>query len=238
MTTIKQNSKSLQEFYDAINQALNMVLTKISMTHKEAAEQKSLTMETQSKAVRTFITGLNSPLIRTTLYGGMPKSLSQAFAIAQTIQYDNQHLQLQTKVYEQQRNTRKFYAETRPNSNPNFRYQSQQQNQTQKPNSTATPQHRELTPMEVDSSGQYVQRTQFTPRDPQQMKRQRESSFQYMNKQPPSFQHVIKQQRVNQINETDDIQSIHDDSLDNKCDTEAHDCQSITSEQGSIFLDE
>lgn len=46
MTSLKQNSKTLQEFYDAINQALNMVLTKITMTYKEAAEQKSLIAET------------------------------------------------------------------------------------------------------------------------------------------------------------------------------------------------
>lgn len=39
MTSIKQQSKSLQEFYDAINQSLNMVLTKITMTYKEPAKQ-------------------------------------------------------------------------------------------------------------------------------------------------------------------------------------------------------
>lgn len=89
MTSIKQQSKSLQEFHDAINQSLNMVLTKITMTYKEPAEQKSLITETQRKAIRTFITGLNSTLIHTTLYGNMPDSLPKAFAVAQTIEYDN-----------------------------------------------------------------------------------------------------------------------------------------------------
>lgn len=236
MTTIRQHSKTLQEFYDTINQALNMVLTKIAMTYKEAAEQKSLIAETQSKAVRTFITGLNSSLIRTTLYGNMPNSLSRAFAIAQTIQYDNQHLHLEFKMHEQQKNARKI-AETQPNSNPNFRYQSQQVNQNQKPNVNAMPQQEKPMPMEIDRSGQFTQKNKFQSNDFQQIKRPREPSFQYMNK-PPIFQHVNKHQRVNHVDEVDDIQSIRDLSMDNNCDTENHDCQSVISEQASVFLEE
>lgn len=236
MTTIRQHQKTLQEFFDAINQALNMVLTKIAMTYKEAAEQKSLIAETQRKAIRTFITGLNSPLIRTTLYSNMPNSLSQAFAIAQTIQYDNQHLHLELKMHEQQGSMKKS-VETKPGSNPNFRYQSQPPNRNQKPSYMAAPPRDNPTPMEIDRSGQFVQKNQFQSNDFQQMKRQREPSFQYANKQP-SFQHVNKQQRMNHIDDTDDIQSIRDDSMENNCDTEDHDCQSTTSEQGSIFLEE
>lgn len=240
MTTIKQSSKSLQEFYDAINQALNMVLTKIAMTYKEAAEQKSLIAETQSKAIRTFITGLNSALIRTTLYGNMPNSLSKAFAIAQTIQYDNQHLQLEYKVAEQQRNAKKF-IETRPNSNPNFRYQTQQLNSTPKSNFNAAPQiktQQKPTPMEVDSSGQFVQKMQSQRNDFHQMKRQREPSFQYTNKPLPSFQHANKSPRVNHIEENDDIHSVYENSMDNNCDDETNDNQSIVSVEESIFLGE
>lgn len=244
MTTVKQSSKSLQQFYDEINQALNMVITKITMTYKEAAEQKSLITEAQSKAVRTFVTGVNSPLIRTTLYGSMPKSLSQAFAVAQTIQYDNQHLQLEFRMSEQQKYMKK-QGEAKPTFNPNFRYQSQQPNQISRQNVTGAPQftqHKQQTtptPMEIDGSGQYVQKNQFQPNNFQQSKRQRESSFQFMNKQQPSsFQHLNKQQRVNHVEETDDIQSVYDDSLENNCETEIPDCQSTISEQGSTFLEE
>lgn len=240
MTTIKQHSKSLQEFYDAINQALNMVLTKIAMTYKEAAEQKSLIAETQSKAIRTFITGLNSALIRTTLYGNMPNSLSKAFAVAQTIQYDNQHLQLEYKSVEQQRNAKKF-VETRPASNPNFRYQTQQLNPTSKPNFNAAPQNKlqqKPTPMEIDSSGQFVQKTQNQHNDFHQTKRQREPSFQYANKPSPSFQHTNKSPRVNHIEESDDIHSVYENSMENNCDEETQDNQSTISEEGSIFLGE
>lgn len=61
------------------------------MAYKEKAAQQSLINESQQKAVRTFIMGLNSPFMRTTLYGNTPKSLAEAFTIAQTIFYDNQH---------------------------------------------------------------------------------------------------------------------------------------------------
>lgn len=238
MTMIRQNGKSLQEFYDELNQALNMVLTKIAMTYKEAAEQKSLVTETQSKAIRTFVTGLNSALIRTTLYGSMPKSLSEAFAIAQTIQYDNQHLQLEFKKPIQMNAMKK--SEARPNFNPNFQYQTQQMNQTPRPNFATPPQPKQQqnpTPMEVDPSKQYVQRTQFQQNNWQAEKRQREPSFQY-NKLQPSFQHINKQQRVNHVDESIDICSVYDNPLENNYETEAEDSQTAVSEQESTFLEE
>lgn len=228
MTMIKQSNKSLQEYYDTINQALNMVLTKITMSYKEKAEQNSLTIESQSKAIRTFITGLNSSLIRTTLYGNMPKTLSQAFAIAQTIQYDNQHLQLDHQFgLHQQKIMKKPTNDVKPGFNPNFRYQPQQSTQAPK-QGTFIPhykQQQKMTPMEVDSSGQNIQRKQFQPQrnDFQPMKRERE----------PSFQHMNKHQRVNHVDAPDDIHSIyHHDSLENNCDdAEDVDCQSTVSGQ-------
>lgn len=232
MTNIRQSGKSLQEFYDAINQALNMVLTKIAMTYKEINEQNALITETQGKAIRTFVTGLNSSLIRTTLYGSMPKSLAEAFAVAQTIQYDNQHMQLESKMFDQQKAVKKSNGDVKPNFNPSFRYQSQRP--TQAPNQ----QQQKPTPMEVDPSKQYVQRNQFQPNN---FKRDREPSFQYANKQQSSFQHMNKQQRVNHLGESDEIQSVfqHGASLDNNCDEmENADCQSNVSTQESTFLDE
>lgn len=127
MTSIKQLGRSLQEYYDVINQALNMVLTKIVMTYKIEAEQKSLTAETEQKAIRTFIMGLNSAMMRNTLYGNTPKTLSKAFAIAQTIYYDNKHLQLD---HESRKNEKKHQTFTQQSQqmkyNPNFNYNKQQ----------------------------------------------------------------------------------------------------------------
>lgn len=235
MMAIKQQSKSLQEFYDDINQSLNMVLTKITMSYKEAGEQKSLVTEAQQKAIRTFITGLNSNLIRTTLYGNMPNSLSKAFATAQTVQFDNQHMQLENKTSEQQKNDKRA-NKMNPNFNPNFRYQSMQPNQTPKPNVNPVPQNKQSsTPMEVDGSGQFVQKTQQATNGFQQMKRQREPSFQYANKPSTSYQHLNKTQRINHVEETDDNSSTDENSMDNNCDTEE---QSTALELESVFLEE
>lgn len=241
MTNIRQNGKTLQEYFDAINQALNMVLTKVTMTYRETAEQRSLMTETQSKAIRTFVTGLNSSLIRTTLYGSMPKSLAEAFAVAQTIQYDNQHMQLESKSHERQGTMKKQNGDGKPNFNPNFRYQSQQPMQTSGRDTAAGSHNKQQTkpiPMEVDNSKQYVQRTQFRPNDPQAVKREREPSFQHMQRQPSSFQRM-KHQRVNHVDEPDDIQTVFacDDSLENNPDdVENADLQSTSQE--SIFLGE
>lgn len=40
MTSIKQWNKTLQTYHDVINQALNLVITKVVMTYKEEAEQR------------------------------------------------------------------------------------------------------------------------------------------------------------------------------------------------------
>lgn len=236
LTTMQQNGKTLQEFYDDVNQALNMVLTKIAMTYKTSAEQKSLGAETQAKAIRTFVTGLNSAMVRTTLYGTMPKTLSEAFAIAQTIQYDNQYLRLEMGKPVQPPNS----APKKLNYHPNFQYQSQPTNHTPKQNLNqnfvAIPQQHhppKPTPMEVDMSKQYVQQNNW-----QAEKRQREQSFQNVNKRLPSFQHLTKQQRVNNVEQADEILSVQEYSMENNDDGEAHEIQSAASETKSVFLEE
>lgn len=85
MTSIKQLDKNLQEFYNAINEALNLVIGKIVLDYKNEKEQKSLVAEAQKKAVRTFIVGLRSRMMRHILYGRAPMTLAEAFTIAQTV---------------------------------------------------------------------------------------------------------------------------------------------------------
>lgn len=237
MTSIKQNQKTLQEYYDDINQALNMVITKIAMSYKESGEQKSLICEAQGKAIRTFVTGVNSSLIRTTLYGSSPKSLSQAFSIAQTIQYDNQHLQLEYHTRDSKKLTKNI-VDTKMNFHPNFRYEANASKMTGKQNQTNTwpTKQQSPTPMDIDSSKQNIQKTQYQQHELQALKRQRDPSFQYAHKQNSSFQHVGKQQRINHVNETEDIQSIYDDT--NQYDNENFENISSSSEKESTFLEE
>lgn len=94
MTSIKQMNRTLQEFYDAINQALNLVISKIVLTYKTINEQRPLIEEAQQKAVRTFIIGLKSHATRNILYSHQPKTLADALATSQTVYFDNQYLQL------------------------------------------------------------------------------------------------------------------------------------------------
>lgn len=67
LTSVRQGNKTLQEYYDTINQALNMVITKIVMTYKNPDKQRSLKEQMQQKAVRTFIVGLKSAMTRNIL---------------------------------------------------------------------------------------------------------------------------------------------------------------------------
>lgn len=182
MTTIRQGGKTLQEYYDSINRALNTVITKIVMTYKHCEEQKSLTEQMQQKAVRTFIIGLKSSATRSILYGQSPKSLSAAFAIAQTVYYDSQYLQLEQRS-EPQKAQSNFQQQNAPAKyNPNFNYNKSPQ-QPQKPKEFKRPE-----PMEVDNSNRYVQ----TNTQNNGQKREYDSSRQRLL-QPN------KMQRINQL---------------------------------------
>lgn len=146
LTSIKQGNKSLQEYFDTINQALNMVITKIVMSYKSSHEQASLIAETKQKAIRTFTMGLKNAMTRSILYANTPKSLTQAFAISQTVFYDNQFLQL-----DQQHDANKPFVRTQRQhipvgSNPNFNYAKMRQ---------PTPPISKPEPMEVDTTNRF-----------------------------------------------------------------------------------
>lgn len=202
MTSIKQGSKNLQDYYDAINQALNMVITKIVMTYKYADEQRSLTEQTQQKAVRTFIVGLKNAVTRNILYGQSPKSLAAAFAIAQTVFYDNQYLQLDQNR-ELQRCQDRFLTRIQQNSPPKF---SLNFNYNKPPQVSQPKEYRKPEPMEVDNSNRFRQSTNW--RQPNQQvniqanaqKRDYDSSRRQLN-QPPKIQ------RINQLQDNELTQS-------------------------------
>lgn len=119
MTSIKQFGKTLQEYHEAINQALHLVITKIVHAYKQEAEQRSLVAEAQRKAVRTFIIGLNNPMMRNILYGRTPGTLAEALAIAQTVYYDYQY----TESSRQERRGPPKYDTNYNNKKPNLNQQ-------------------------------------------------------------------------------------------------------------------
>lgn len=241
MTSIKQGNKSLQEFFDAINQALNLVMTKITMTYKEKAAQQSLITEAKQKSVRTFTMGLNSSFMRTTLYGNTPKSLAEAFAIAQTIFYDNQHMMFEKQNSEKirPRQYERNNMREQPTFNPNFRYENVQRqnldsNQIRKPFQKST--EEKLEPMDVDPSRQFVKTTQQQSRQFSKpnlaVKRDFNSSRNYS--QP------LKLQRVNNIDEKTAAEYREYDSLTPEFGEEVDNLSecSAVSKTSSAFLEE
>lgn len=94
MTSIRQHGKTLQEYHDAINQALKLVISRIILPYKTPEEQRVLINQVQVKAIRTFIIGLKSYFMRNILYGGAYGTLAEVYSTAQTIYYDDQYLEL------------------------------------------------------------------------------------------------------------------------------------------------
>lgn len=132
MTSMKQNNKTLQEFHDDINEALHLVISKIVLAYNTEQEQRSLVAEAQIKAVRTFVVGLRSQMMRNILYSRAPGTLGEAFAIAQTVYYDHQQIQIDQKQesqrYQPRTQQKQFYT---PKLNPNINYDKSMQNSTQ-----------------------------------------------------------------------------------------------------------
>lgn len=156
MTSIKQGNRTLHEFYDSINQALNLVVSKINMTYLNEASQKDMLKEANQKAIRTFIMGSNNQFIRSTLYGDSPKTIAQAYAIAQIIFYENQHLDSDhhTEKHQNERkpainnqNYEPNFVE-KPRFNPSFNFTKPNQQSTQAPYNNNQPKPE---PMEVDN---------------------------------------------------------------------------------------
>lgn len=124
MTSIKQWNKTLKEFHDVINEALHLIISKIVMDYKTEEEQRSLIAEAKINAVRTFVVGLKSEMMRHILYSRTPGSLAEAFTIAQTVYYDHLHTEINNVRPNQMGSSRnqtrpkaKTYVPTTYNSN-------------------------------------------------------------------------------------------------------------------------
>lgn len=192
MTSIKQYGKTLQEYHDSINQALNLVISKIILTYKNTDEQRALISQAQLKAIRTFIIGLKSYAMRNVLYGGKYRTLANVYAVAQTVYYDNQYLEMDRNCdtrREKQTPLKGFYPGTQHNKIPTKFTVNQNCNPPQ-------PIHKSE-PMDIDSSNRIKINNNW--RQPQMntpQKRDYNSSRQYTT-QPN------KMQRINQLQESE-----------------------------------
>jgi hypothetical protein len=164
MISIKQNDKNLGQYFNAILFSLNDTISKIVMLYPTDTEQRSLINETQKKAVRTFIVGLKSRTTRQILYGRQPKTLTEAYSIAQTVLYDNESMQLdqnksifQQRTHQQHSTNHNKQQKQWTNNNPwnqqrNHNFNNHNFNQQR--NNNFYQQRNYSEPMEVDGSGQ------------------------------------------------------------------------------------
>lgn len=96
LIVLQQGRMTVHEFYDKINEKLNMIITKIHMSHKEPAVANALIDNMREKALRTFITGLSNN-VGHVLYSSNPKTLADAYARLQTILSDRDRMTFATQ---------------------------------------------------------------------------------------------------------------------------------------------
>lgn len=244
LTSIKQMNKTLREYFEEINQALQSVISKITFAYKNVNEQDALINEARQKAVRTFITGLRSQASRTILYSQNPKTVEEAYTTAQTVYYNDQYFHLdqhrESQRREQQKNqlrpqrqfflnpnmqpTRNFPAG--PNMNVNY---NQPQQQFQPKNKQEK--------MNMETSNHFKQTTDWQRPNTQMNGQQREYNYSRQHAQQPH-----KTQRINQIH--DEEMDANDGCKDDICDQIPDDLISNSSHgtnettTSSAFLDE
>lgn len=193
LVSIKQNDKTLHEYHNALNFALNAVISKIVMSYNKLDEQRSLIAEAQKKAIRTFIVGLKFRMMRHILYGQQPTTLSEAYTIAQTVFYDNEQLQLE-QCSLGTRNQSPQQRNPKMNNNGNRNEWNQQRFNNYKANEWNQPRinnnYNVPEPMEIDGSNR-TRQTNWRQRETPQ-KREYNSSRQ-------RFEQPQKAQRMNQL---------------------------------------
>lgn len=194
MTSMRKTNKTLQEFHDAINEALHLVISKIVLDYKTESEQRSLVAEAQVKAVRTFVVGLRSQMMRHILYSRTPGTLAEAFAIAQTVYYDHQYTE--SKEYqtgsEQRQN---FSTKFKPN------YSKPTQDSTQ--------------PRFINKS-EPIKKNEFRRENWHQQNPQQTQKFQKINQIQNDESELLNEGRTSD----EDLQNIPDDLVSNiSCET-------------------
>lgn len=142
MMVLQQNKLNVDEFYDKVNEKLNSIINKINMTYKERVTANAFIESVNSKALRTFITGLNNKKGEL-LYAANPSSLPEAYARLQTIMNDQHRINFVNRFNNNDRG-RDFHQQMR---NPQFKFSERNSNE-----------HRMVQPMEVDKSTAFSKR--------------------------------------------------------------------------------
>lgn len=239
MTTIKQHGKTLQEYHDSINQALNLVISRILLTYKLPEEQHVLINQAQLKAIRTFIIGLKSHAMRNLLYGGRYNALADVYKSAQTIYYDNQYLELDCEA----RNTTP-HIQSKFRSNMQFKKPLPKLNvnvSCNQPPKNVVPNVNKSEPMEIEETRQ---NPNWKPNPNWRQRNNAPQKREYSSSRQPS-QQPYKLQRINNIQDELPYEKNPNDGYEGDiCETIPDDLLSVSSnatirtDVSSAFLEE
>lgn len=212
MRRITQNRSSLSEYHDRINQALNLITSKIAMSGEQQIAIDAMTRNAKDEAVRIFVAGVTNAFVRSTLYANTLGDLEHAYAIARTIEHDNQHQNLRLS-YDYGYNHRNHHDIKREqqlnhhpqhNRRPNFIQQKPlfPRNQNQQTNYQQTNyQQPKPVPMETDSR-QIVQEHRKT-NSPYNSQNQPFANNQPWKREHSGNYYTNKQQRINHLQQED-----------------------------------
>lgn len=86
MSTLKQGSSSIVEFYDSVEKKLTLIINKTKMTHEGNNDLiASLNEKYRQDALRTFISGLRKPMCDI-LFSSRPVDMPSALALARELE--------------------------------------------------------------------------------------------------------------------------------------------------------
>uniref|UniRef100_W8BQH7 Retrovirus-related Gag polyprotein from transposon gypsy n=1 Tax=Ceratitis capitata TaxID=7213 RepID=W8BQH7_CERCA len=90
LNTLRQGQMSIDEYYDAVDRQLTLIVNKINMTHSNNDElTNAFNEKARENALRVFISGLKRPLCDT-LFAANPPDLPSALAVAQELHHNRQ----------------------------------------------------------------------------------------------------------------------------------------------------
>lgn len=89
LSTLKQGSKSITEFYDEVEQKLTLIINKVIMTNQgNELLVNSLNQKYRQDALRIFVSGLDRPMCDI-LFSCTPADMPSALALAQELEAQN-----------------------------------------------------------------------------------------------------------------------------------------------------
>lgn len=207
LSTLKQGSKPITNFYDEVEQKLTLIVNKVAMTNEgNDSLIRALNQKYRDNALRIFISGLRRPVCDI-LFSCKPPDMPSALALAQELETNQTRYSFATTFWNQSNRMNNTWNSPHYQKMPSGGQLNQPQphSSTRAPTlgnfnpamrQTPAPQQRPE-PMEVDRSFRSVQRSmqrRMTEQQPQAIKRPWDGSM----RQPPKFQRINHLQQQEQ----------------------------------------